>query len=360
MWPEEVSFVRLHIPAWLLLLVRLMVLPSAVLCAAPEAARAGPGGEEKEERRKKGFKYVYAVEKGDTLDEIAARFEVSVKQLCKWNPKSTKDPKRLTVGTKLSIYAKVPVRNKRRSTYVVRRGDNLRRIARKLNVSEEQLRSLNGLRGHIIHPGDKLTYLLPGPEKESESIGRSYDGRLVNGEKLPKGPGYSYGSRPNVYGTNETITLLIQCFGEQIRKYPDGPLIVVGNLSQRNGGEFGPHASHQSGRDVDIGYFHKKKYQPVTQLIHTTPKTLDPRKTWNLLQCFLDSGQVSYVFINYELQKALYEHLEQRRFKKAYIDRLFQYPRKSGGGGIIQHSDGHDDHIHIRFVCPKGDKRCRD
>lgn len=329
------------------------VICPAPVCAASEgdlAAGKGP----------KGKKVSHVVLKGETLAEIALQYGVTVKQILRWNPKSIKDADRVSVGTKLRVYARVPVRGMRRSYYVVKKGDNLRRIARKLKVDVTVLRSLNRIKGDTIHPGDKLAYLVAGPEKKSESVGRPYDGRLINGEKMPRGPGYTYGGRKNIYGTNETITLLIECLGKFIQKYPDGPLLVVGNLSQKNGGGFGPHASHQSGRDVDIGYIHKAKLQPVTSLRKTTPKNMDLRKTWFLLKTFLDTGKVQYMFINYELQKALYEHLQNRRFKQSYIDRIFQYPRRSGGGGIIQHSDGHDDHVHIRFVCPKGDKRCQD
>jgi LysM repeat protein len=302
----------------------------------------------------------YTVQKGDSLAEIAERFNVSIKDLQRWNRAKTKDPRHLKVGTSLRIKTRIPVRTKRKTWYIVKKGDSIRRIARKLNVTEEHLRAMNHLKKDLIRPGDKIAFLVRGPEKKSESVGRPYDGRLVNGEKLPKGPGYSYGGRRNVYGTNETVTLLVECFGEQVKKYPDGPRIVVGNLSQKKGGKFGPHASHQSGRDVDLGYMHKKGKQPVTQLMRTTPKNLDPRRTWHLLQCFIDSGQVHYMFMAHSLQKALYEHLLKRRFKKKYLDKLFQYPRKSGGGGIIQHSSGHADHVHIRFKCPKGDKRCQD
>jgi LysM repeat protein len=342
------------------LFITTLVSPSVggLLAAPPVGHFAGQEGSSKDRKGRK--RYTHIVEKGDTLEEIAAKYGVTIKQIKRWNPRSTKDPRHLSLGVKLKIKSKIPVRGKRRTFYVVKEGDNLRRIARKLKIDIAVLRSMNRVKGDLIHPGDKLAFLVPGPEKKSESIGRPYGGRLVNGEKMPKGPGYTYGRRSNIYGTNATITLLIECFGKIIQKYPKGPIIVVGNLSQRKGGKFGPHASHQSGRDVDIGYFHKKKFQPVKSLIRTNAKNIDARKTWFLIETFLKTRKVKYMFINHEIQKILYNHLKKRRFKQSYIDRIFQYPRKSGGGGIIQHSDGHDDHIHIRLVCPKGDKRCQD
>ncbi len=342
------------------LFVMVLVCPdiSGLLASPPEHSIDVSNGSTKDRKGRK--RYSYVVQKGDTLEKIAAQYGVTIKQIKRWNPKTTKDPRHLRVGAKLKIKSRIPVRGKRRTFYVVKSGDNLRRIARKLKVDIELLRSMNRIKGNLIHPGDKLAFLVPGPEKKSESVGRPFGGRLVNGEKMPKGPGYTYGRRRNIYATNETVTLLIECFGKVIQKYPKGPTIIVGNLSQRKGGKFGPHASHQSGRDVDVGYFHKKKFQPVKSLIRTNAKNIDARKTWFLIQTFLDTRKVKYMFINHELQEVLYKHLKKRRFKQSYIDRIFQYPRKSGGGGIIQHSDGHDDHIHIRFICPKGDKRCKD
>ncbi len=46
------------------------------------------------------------------------------------------------------------------SEYVIVRGDTLDRIARSFDTSVDELRSVNGIRGHLIHPGQKL--LIPG------------------------------------------------------------------------------------------------------------------------------------------------------------------------------------------------------
>ena len=46
------------------------------------------------------------------------------------------------------------------SEYIIVRGDTLDRIARSFDTSVDELRSVNGIRGHLIHPGQKL--LIPG------------------------------------------------------------------------------------------------------------------------------------------------------------------------------------------------------
>ena len=47
------------------------------------------------------------------------------------------------------------------TTYVVRRGDSLGRIAQQHGITVSDLRSVNGLRGNLIHPGQQL--IVPGP-----------------------------------------------------------------------------------------------------------------------------------------------------------------------------------------------------
>ncbi|MDG1851783.1 MAG: LysM peptidoglycan-binding domain-containing protein [Gammaproteobacteria bacterium] len=46
------------------------------------------------------------------------------------------------------------------SEYIIVRGDTLDRIARSFETSVDELKAVNGIRGHLIHPGQKL--LIPG------------------------------------------------------------------------------------------------------------------------------------------------------------------------------------------------------
>jgi len=342
-----------------------VVLLSALSLALPSVAIAGPSGPSAQDKKvkkqkKEEFFYEYEVQDGDTLSLIAKRYDTSVSRLIRWNRKATKNPKSLKVGAVLRIYTEVPIRQKRKVYYVVQKGDSLSRIARKVGVSRNSLRELNGLKRDRLKPGQRLVYVVPGPEKPSESIGRPSDGRLVNGEKMPAGPGYSYGSRPNVYAANDTVTLLIQGFGQFRKKHPDAPLIIVGNMSRPDGGRLPPHKSHQSGRDVDLGYLHKVKFQPVTNMLTTDEGNLDPKLTWALLETFLATNRVKAIFIDYKIQKALHEYLTKKKYSKRKLEKLFQYPRGRGAEALIKHVKGHHHHIHLRFTCPRTDSRCED
>jgi len=152
---------------------------------------------------------------------------------------------------------------------------------------------------------------------------------------------------------------LLQTFEKFRKKYPKGPNIVVGNLSRAEGGHLAPHKSHQSGRDVDLGYIIKDEYQPVTHMINASERNMDCEKTWFLMDSLIKTGRVKYMFVDYEVQRVLYEYLESKKYSKKLLKKYFQYPNR-GSDALIKHVAGHVHHVHLRFVCPKGDKECRD
>ncbi|EFK08186.1 N-acetylmuramoyl-L-alanine amidase [delta proteobacterium NaphS2] len=94
---------------------------------------------------KTGFAYV--VEKGDSLGEIALRYNVSVKEIKKWN-KLKGD--RIFEGQRLRIEA-VSLRS-----YTVKSGDTLSEIALASNIPVSRLRDLNKISGDRIYTGQKL------------------------------------------------------------------------------------------------------------------------------------------------------------------------------------------------------------
>ncbi|GIV57965.1 MAG: lytic transglycosylase [Rhodothermaceae bacterium] len=98
----------------------------------------------------KAEKITYRVRSGDTLSEIAARHGVSVRQIQQWNNlRGT----RIRTGQRLTIYpgGSGPV------THRVQGGDTLDEIARRYGVSISDLKQWNNLRGSTIYPGQELT-----------------------------------------------------------------------------------------------------------------------------------------------------------------------------------------------------------
>lgn len=103
----------------------------------------------------------YTVQEGDSLWEIARRFDVGLDTLVAAN--NLDDPANIRKGMELFIpgLAETPGpvvdRDGGEIVYRVQKGDNLWGIARKFGVSTEQIISWNKLgQEHRIHPGDKL------------------------------------------------------------------------------------------------------------------------------------------------------------------------------------------------------------
>jgi len=189
-------------------------------------------------------------------------------------------------------------------------------------------------------------------------MGTANEGRLFGGQELgAAGHGWIQKGR-NGFGTNETIQLLRWALGETVTAFPGTAPVYIGDISQEGGGSLLPHRSHQSGRDVDIGYYHVND-RPLRGFVDATSESLDVEKSWFLLEKLLLTGQVQYVFMDYRVQEWLFLMALNRGWSETDLKKLFQYPRgPRAHTGKIRHAPGHLNHFHVRFVCPDGDEEC--
>jgi lipoprotein-anchoring transpeptidase ErfK/SrfK len=113
---------------------------------------------------------VYVVQPGDTLLRIAARHNVSVGQLAHAN--GLHGYSWVYVGQQLTIPGAISgsTQPAPSTTYVVRRGDSLIKIASRYGISVSQLARANGLRWNSwVYVGQRLT--IPGQTKPSAPPG---------------------------------------------------------------------------------------------------------------------------------------------------------------------------------------------
>ena len=99
-------------------------------------------------------KNVYIVKQGDTLWSIANNFNVSVNDLKKINNKSNNS---LSIGEQLIIPGNSSGENVNTTIYTVKSGDNLYSIARRYNVTVNEIKSLNNLTSNLLSIGQKLS-----------------------------------------------------------------------------------------------------------------------------------------------------------------------------------------------------------
>ncbi len=298
----------------------------------------------------------YTVRRGDTLHSIARLFSLDVRALVAAN--GAVDPDRIRHGQTLRI----PHGKRRRYVirYRVRQGDSFSAIAANHRVRVTDLRSWNP-RVATLRAGQTMTVYSRVAPSHSESVGSPQRGRLVDGKRLARHPGYVIRDPHRAYGTAETVSWLAEAFDSVRRKHPRAARVRVHDLSRRRGGRLRDHRSHQSGRDADITYFRKRCDRSTgCPLQRARSADIDVEAQWTLFRHWLESGQAEAIFVDYRLQKALYEHARARGATRAQLAQWFQYPRGVGHRkGVIRHVRNHRDHLHVRFVCPVTDESCR-
>jgi membrane-bound lytic murein transglycosylase D len=97
----------------------------------------------------------HVVASGETLSDIAGRYDVAMADLVAWN--AIADADAIRPGQKLVVKREVaPVKVAAWSSYTVRRGDTLFTIAQRQGCSVDDLRDWNGLKKNTIYAGQKL------------------------------------------------------------------------------------------------------------------------------------------------------------------------------------------------------------
>ncbi len=120
----------------------------------------------------------YTVKKGDTLSDIGARFGLSTERLRRLNELSQD---RIKVGQKLRLQpAQSPV--KKPESHRVKKGDTLSDIARTYGVEVGRLKKLNDLKSDTIIPGQRLRLAAPPDPPGEEEEPREY--RVKKGDTL--------------------------------------------------------------------------------------------------------------------------------------------------------------------------------
>ncbi|MET0595365.1 MAG: penicillin-insensitive murein endopeptidase, partial [Polyangiaceae bacterium] len=89
------------------------------------------------------------------------------------------------------------------------------------------------------------------------SIGTPTHGALMAGTELPmSGPGFRwFNPMGHHFGVPRLVDAVANAAAEVERQRPGGAPLMVGDLSRRTGGRIPHHASHRTGRDVDLLFY---------------------------------------------------------------------------------------------------------
>ena len=210
-----------------------------------------------------------------------------------------------------------------------------------------------------------------GPQRTapSKSIGSPTDGHLQGGAHLASTPYlrvYPVYAGGDVRWGLDSLVGLIDRSAQKIRKqFPDA-VLSVGHLSKNGGGEVERHASHESGRDADIGFFVKNAAGKPILADHmvafvgdgTAPSWpgahFDDARNWALVSTLVSDGRarVTHLFVATPIRERLL----------AYAAKIGAPPGvRSRVSEVLAQPHGalpHDDHFHVRIACPSGMDKC--
>jgi penicillin-insensitive murein endopeptidase len=189
----------------------------------------------------------------------------------------------------------------------------------------------------------------------SISIGVPNRGLLINGVEFPEGPLWKRADPKNSWGTRESVEFVEFAIRAVNEQFPDSPPLYVGDFSAKRGGRLRPHKSHQSGRDVDLGYYYVGE-QVWYRRAHAG--NLDRARTWALLKALISRTPVEYVFMDARIQPLLKEYAEAQGEDPEWLSRVFGGSSKEGDP-IVRHRAGHATHLHVRFENPTAELTAR-
>lgn len=318
----------------------------------------------------------HQVSPGETLDDIARYYEVSSVLLPQWNP-GVKDPP--APGTRLRVLTTRPPRSPLvEEYYTVGEGEDWRSVADRYNTTVDKLRRFNPGLGERLKGGEELTlwidagqfgtpnaddlpiFILP---QGSSSVGGVTSGSLFNPVQLLPSPLAHVRCASHAYATNYTLSLLLRGISEFRAQGYDGE-VMIADLSLKEGGGYGHHKSHQSGRDADIWLLVKRKQfrkgcnNCSTDRCRPDPEEVDWRATWRFIRALHATGGVQEIFLSHHLQAELRTAALAEGESEQELKELIQYPRRKGTPALVMHSDGHIHHIHVRFKCDPNDAAC--
>ncbi|MCB9728873.1 MAG: penicillin-insensitive murein endopeptidase [Deltaproteobacteria bacterium] len=201
------------------------------------------------------------------------------------------------------------------------------------------------------------------------SVGTTAEGRLEGGFRLPlAGTWHRFAGPVRTRGTNyaslELAALIARAARTVARAVPGAPM-VIGDASVEGGGAVARHASHRSGRDVDLlFYVRDARGRSVPSpgfrafdgrgrcVAEGCSLRLDVPRTWWMIRTLLASRRpaVQYLFIAEPLARLLLAHARRRGEHPALLaraERVLHQPSDS---------TAHDDHIHLRVYCASADR----
>lgn len=312
----------------------------------------------------------------ETVEEIALRYDVPIQSVTRWNGIDESTP--LEPGHVLVIHSSKHPLPQQQITYRPDKVESWSSLAKRFDVPVSKLQAYNpSIAEDVIKPGMELTiWVDPKPlkkkadvqipeftaRKDAISIGSPKNGKIENAIQFPPNDKLYKRRNPQIMWCAAHMAENLQRAIASFRyTYEFEGEIVVADMSHQRGGPFLPHKSHQAGRDVDIWLPSLKGvYQPSHIREGKERRPYADEADWFALYGFLkalhETGEVQAVFLAYELHDRVYKAAKLMGASDEELAQMIAYPRgKHFRGALLQHSEGHNRHIHVRFKCGPND-----
>lgn len=209
----------------------------------------------------------------------------------------------------------------------------------------------------------------------SRSVGFPDAGRLRGGRALPvAGKAYlvqPFTVRHELRWGSCALVEGVRAVATSMAPHLAGKPLMIGNLSQRGGGDMPHSASHESGRDVDLGFLlHDDKGRPLPSYYHRFDRAgvsrshgpryrFDVARNWLLVRALLQSPHfaVERLVVAPWLRTMLLAHAAASDTPPALLALAHRVVVGPWPGVSV-----HDNHFHLRIACSDDDRRagCRD
>lgn len=208
--------------------------------------------------------------------------------------------------------------------------------------------------------------------RRSRSVGLPWRGRLEHGVRLRESSRVrfvtEYTERRSHFGTWQLVQL-IERAAERVERRLPGVRLSVGEISARRGGHIDGHRSHQSGRDVDIGfYMTDAQGRPHDAYAYAAfggdgvgrgPNRMlrfDDARNWELVGKLVADGdaRVQHIFVSNPIERRLLREGRRRGAPSVVLERAARVMSQPG-------HHPHRNHFHVRIYCnPRERPGCQD
>ena len=180
------------------------------------------------------------------------------------------------------------------------------------------------------------------------TLGRPNAGRLFNAVQLPENSAWKRVDPNHAWATQETIDYLTRGLLAVAQRFPNTAAVPIGHLSAQKGGPLRPHVSHQSGRDVDVGFYYSEQSQRWYK--RATADNLDLERTWWFIRTLVRETDIEMILVDQSLIPLIERYATQIESQNDWIEAVFH--RRNGRASIVRHAPGHGTHLHLRFWNP--------